>query len=129
MCGVKTERTRALPREHAIEDECMDMNIQIEGPAKPLNHRNAAASAGLDALILRASSEQAVHRAKQHADDRPAQIVVPRQLVPQPVRQTQDPLPDGHVREHVIHEVSWTSRSRPQSRQRNRANPPASKPH
>ena len=56
-------------------------------------------------LVARASAQQPEHGAEEHGDDGAAQVVVPRQLVPQAVRQTQHPLPHGHVGEHVIDQV------------------------
>lgn len=73
------------------------MHVQVEGPAKPLDHRDAAASACFDAFVLRASPQHALHRAQQDTHDRPAEIVVPRQLVAHAVGHAQNPLSHGHV--------------------------------
>jgi hypothetical protein len=62
-------------------------------------------------------------RAKEHGDHSAAQVVIPRQLIPQAIRQAEHPFPHGHVGEHMIEEVggalghpaaaaAWTQRLR-----------------
>jgi hypothetical protein len=148
--GMKAHHTGVGFREHAVEHQRVDMHVEIERPAESLNHGHRATTTVRDASIARASAQKAEHAADEHGDDGATQVVVPRHLVPQAVRQTDNPLPDRHVGEHVVEQVggalghpavpqlgqsarplheNGTSRSRPQSPQRNRANPPASEPH
>ena len=53
----------------------------------------------------RARTQGAEHRTDKHRDDRATAFVVPRQLVSQPVGQTQHPLTHGHVGPHLIDQV------------------------
>lgn len=46
-----------------------------------------------------------LHRAHEHTDHGPAEIVVPRQQIAHAIRQAQHPLPHGHVGQHVVHQV------------------------
>jgi len=55
--------------------------------------------------VARAGPQEAEHRAKEDGDNRSAQVVVPRQLVPNAVRQAQDPLPYGRVGEYGIDQM------------------------
>jgi hypothetical protein len=61
----------------------MEMDVQIERPAEPLNHHNPARAAVLDSVIARTVGEHPKHRAEQHAGDLAAEIVIPRQEIPQ----------------------------------------------
>ena len=76
-----------------------------------------------DAAVARASAQEAEHGADEHADDPATHVVIPRQLVPHAVRQTEHPLhpsaaaapgtpalPHGHVREHVVEQVGGSLR-------------------
>ena len=115
---MKAHHTGAIRREHAVQYECVDMEIEIEGSPEPLNHRHRAATPVRFAAVARASAQQAEHGADEHGDDRATQVVVPRQLVTKPVRQTEHPLhpsaaaapgtpalPHRNVGEHVIEQV------------------------
>ena len=53
----------------------------------------------------RPAAERAEHRAYEDAGDGPAQRMIPRQHVPQAMRQTQYPLTERYLREHVIDQV------------------------
>ena len=53
----------------------------------------------------RPAPQPAVDRAEEHADDRPAQCVVPRQPIPDPPRQRQHPLPHRRVREDGLDQM------------------------
>jgi hypothetical protein len=45
-----------------------------------------------------------------HPQHRAAQSVIPRHLVPEPIRHRQDPLPHRHPRQHRVHEVGGALR-------------------
>ena len=133
----------------AVEHERMHVDVQIQGSAEALNDRHGPAASTGYAGLPHAAPKKPEHRPHENARDRTAQRVVPRQHVPQAMRQTQDPLPHGHDRKHVIDEMrrtsairrppqlgqtalplqeNGTSRSSPHRPQRNRANPPARNP-
>jgi len=57
------------------------------------------------AVPARAGAQPAQHGAHVDGDDRTAQVVVPRQLVTNAVRQAQDPLPHGYVGEDAIDQM------------------------
>jgi hypothetical protein len=50
--------------------------------AEPLDHRHAAATARLDAVVAGAGAKHPEHCVQQHTDDRPAHVMVPSQLIP-----------------------------------------------
>jgi len=81
------------------------VDVEIERPAKPLHHGDGAATRVHETVLTSPLSQVAAHLAEQHAHHGPAQIVVPRQEVPDPVRYTQHPLTYRHVWEHVIHQM------------------------
>lgn len=57
------------------------------------------------AVTARAAPEEPEHRADGHAADRAAQVMIPRQQVPQPMRQAKHPLTDWHVGKDVVDEM------------------------
>jgi len=95
----------AVLREHAIDREHMDVDVQVQRASESLDDGHSTAATIDDAIPTRATSDDAEHGAHVHGDDRATQIVIPRQHVPQPVRQTQHPLSHRHVGEHMIHQV------------------------
>ena len=96
---MKCQCPRRVSREHAVQHGGMDMDVEIEGAAKPLDHGHRAPTTVPDAAVERASAQEAEHGADEHGDDTATQLVVPRQLVTKPVRQAQHPLPHGHIGE------------------------------
>jgi hypothetical protein len=79
--------------------------MKIERSAEPLDHSHRAPSTIRHAVVARASAQEAEHGADEHGDDPATQVVLPRQLVTKPVRQTEHPLPHRNVGEHVIEQV------------------------
>ena len=108
--GVKGEGARAVPGEHAVQHERVDMKVQIEAPPESLDHGHRAPTTVRHAASRARARSQPEHGAHEHGDDRTTQVVVPRQLIPQAVRQAQHPLPHGHVGEHVIDQVGGALR-------------------
>jgi hypothetical protein len=45
------------------------------------------------------------HRPHVHGDDRSTQVVIPREQTPEAIRQAQHPLPNLHIRQHVVDRV------------------------
>ena len=83
----------------------MDVDVEIERPAEPLDHGHGPSATIVHAVQARAAPQPAEHSAQEDRDDGAAQRVVPRQLVAQAKRQAQDPLPDRDIREDVVHQV------------------------
>ena len=115
--------TEAVLREYPVELQRVDMHVEIERSAEPLDHGDRARTTIRHAVVARANAQEAEHRAEKHGNDRATQVVVPRQLVPQAVRQTENPLhpsaaaapgtsalPHGHVGEHVVEQVGGSLR-------------------
>jgi hypothetical protein len=100
---METQRRAIHGREHAIQDERMEVEIEVERTTEALDDDDAAGAAVTDAGIPRAVSQPAKHGLRKYRGHRAAQIVVPREQVPQPVRQTQHPLADRYVGEDVVH--------------------------
>ena len=91
----------------------MDVDIQIQRTAETLHDgHDPAASVRLPGRAGRVP-EEAEDRPDADPDDRAAQVVVPREPVPQPMRQRQHPLPHRHPREDVVHHVRSAFRHAP----------------
>ena len=81
----------------------MDMNIQVEGAAKPLHDDHRPAAPVPHPGVARPAPQEAEDRAQGPPHHGAAQGVVPRQPVAQTRREAQHPLTHGHVRKHVAH--------------------------
>jgi hypothetical protein len=107
---MKAHHTGAVLREHAVEHQRVDVQVEVERPAESLDHGDSATATVRDAAVARAGAQEAEHGTDEHGDDPATQVVIPRPLVPQAVRQAQDPLPHGHVGEHVVEQVGGSLR-------------------
>jgi hypothetical protein len=83
----------------------MEVDVEIEVPAEPLHDRDGAAPAVGHAVTASAVSQQPEHLTQDYAGHGPTQFVIPREQIPQPVRQAQGPLLDRHVGEDIIDEM------------------------
>jgi hypothetical protein len=86
------------------------MDVQVQRAAEALHDRNAPAAAARHAVAFGAGAEGAEYRAHEKADDLTADVMAPRELIPQTVWKAQDPLADRHIRQHVIDEMRGTLR-------------------
>ena len=78
---MEHQGARLVSREDAVHHERVDVHVEIERPAEPLDDRDGAPAPVLHAVQPGATPQPAQHGAHGHADHGPAQIVVPRQLV------------------------------------------------
>src|SRR2546428_503371 len=83
----------------------MEMDVEIESPAEALHDRDGAAPAVGHAVTASAAPQEPEHRAQGYAGHGPTQLMIPRQQVPQPRRQAEAPLSNGHVGEDMIDEM------------------------
>jgi hypothetical protein len=83
----------------------VDVDVEIERSPEPLDDRDGASARLLEAKGARLAPPEA-----EHGGHTPAQVVIPREPVPQSVRQTQDPLADGDVWDDLIHQMRGTFR-------------------
>jgi hypothetical protein len=83
----------------------MEVDVEIESATEALNDHHGAAPAVDDAITSCATPQEPEYCAHCDAGHGPTQLVIPRQQVPQPMRQTEDPLPDRHVGEDLIDEM------------------------
>ena len=102
---MKHQRTRLVLLEDAVQHECVDVDVQIERPAEPLKDGHRTPTTIGHIVQLCTTTQPPQHRTHEDGDDRATQVVIPRQPVAQAIRQTQDPLPHGHVGKHVVHEM------------------------
>jgi hypothetical protein len=91
--------------EDAVRHERVEVDVQVERAAESLNHHDRAAAATLDAHVAGTIGQDPTDAANHDGSHGPAQGVVPGELVPQSVRHTQHPLPDGNVRQDPVDEV------------------------
>jgi hypothetical protein len=97
-------------REDPIDHERVDVHVQVQRAAEPLDDDHRPAAAIRDAVPPRALAQKPKHGTHVHGHHRPTEIVIPGEQVPQAVRDAQDPLPHRHVGKHVIDEMSRTLR-------------------
>lgn len=81
-------------REHAVQHQHVQVDVEIERAAEALQDRHGAAAAVGDAVTACTAPEQSEHRPHGHAAHGPTQVVIPREQVPQPMWQAQHPLPN-----------------------------------
>ena|SRR5437870_4023860 len=95
--------------------------LRLSAPTEALDDQDGATAPIGDALVARAAAEEPEHCADGHAADRAAQVMIPRQQVPQPMRQAQHPLTHWHIGPDVIdqmrsslrHAAATTARAEP----------------
>ena len=115
---MKAHHVGAVLCEHTVEDERMDVDVEIQRAApgsplrrlcavgwKSLDDRDRAAAAVRHAVSARAAAQETEHRSEIHGHDRPTEVVIPGEEIPNPMRQAQHPLPHGHVGKDVIDQV------------------------
>ena len=95
---MKHQRTRLVLLEDAVQHECVDVDVQIERPAEPLKDGHRTPTTIGHIVQLCTTTQPPQHRTHEDGDDRATQVVIPRQPVAQAIRQTQDPLPFGGLR-------------------------------
>ena len=84
------------------------MHVEIERATKPLDNGHRTAASIRHAVGTRAAAQPSQHGTHIDRDHRAAQLVVPRQLVPQAMRYAEHPLSHRHIGEHGIHQVRGT---------------------
>jgi hypothetical protein len=95
----------AVRREHAIDHQRVEMDVEVQRAPEPLNHHDSPAPAIGDAAPPRAGPQEAEDGSHVHAHHRATQIMIPREPVPQAIREAQHPLPNRDVGQHMVNEV------------------------
>ena len=101
---MKSDRAGWVARKHAIEHQRVDVDVEIQGAAKPLDDGHRSPTRLLDTGRAGVVPQAAEHGPEEHGGDAPGQVVIPCEPIPHPVRQTQHPWPDGDVRDDVIND-------------------------
>jgi hypothetical protein len=83
----------------------VDVHVQVQGAPEALNDHDGPAPAIGDAVVPRACPQETEYGSHVHPHNRATQVVIPREQVPQTIREAQHPLPDGNVGQHMINEV------------------------
>jgi hypothetical protein len=91
----------------------MNVHIQIQRATKPLDDRDRPATPVGHAITPRTAAQEPQYRTQIHRHDRATEIVIPGEEIPDPIRQTQDPLPHGHFWKDVIDQVRRSLRHAP----------------
>ena len=102
---MKHRRTSPVLGKDAVQHECVDVHVQIERPAEPLENGHRTPTTFGHIVQLCTTTQPPQHRTHVDGDDGAAQVMVPRQAIAQAIRQTQDPLPYRDIREDVVHQV------------------------
>ena len=95
----------AVLREHAVDHQGVDVNIEIQLSPEPLQDRHRPATAIRHPGVSRPPAEEPDDRPHGAPHNGAAEIVIPGQPIAEAVRQAQDPLAHGHRREHLIDEM------------------------
>jgi hypothetical protein len=96
--GVKLEAVRVRLAEYPVEYEGVKMGVCIQAAACALNYGDGPRPPSVDAARAGVARIGVAQHARVHAEHRPAQAVVERHAVAQPVRHGEDPLPHRHPR-------------------------------
>jgi hypothetical protein len=94
---------------HAVQHQAVQVDVQVGGRAKTLDQRHGTAVAFVGFEL--GSAQQVAHDyALHHLQHRGDQFGLRGQQHAQGDRQRQHPLPHGHVRDDVVHQVSGSLR-------------------
>jgi hypothetical protein len=99
---VKADRPPVALDVHAVESQHVEMHVEIEGRPETLNDRHGRATATEGAGVPGTTPQEREHGADEDATHRPAERVVPRQHIPQPMQQAQHSLAHWHLGKHLI---------------------------
>ena len=102
---VEAQRAVGGFREHAVEEQRVAVNVDLQPRTKPLNDRHRAGVAVGPPGAPRPPAVPAEHGAHEDRDDGPTERVVEGEAVAQPVRHGEDPLPDGHPGQDGLDEI------------------------
>jgi len=137
-------------REHTVEYERVEVDIEVQSAPESLDHRHAAGVAVAKASATCASSLERQQDARVDREHGATELVAPCEEIAEPMGQAQHPLAYRNMRQDAVHETrgalghapapqlgqkprplqeKGTSRSKAQSPQRSRAKPCASMPH
>jgi len=99
-CRRRLKRQRAPGRigKHPVQHEGVKVQVHVQPAACALHHGDAAGASTRHAALPGAARVHVEQHARVHAQHRAAQPVIPRHLVPEPIRHRQDPLSHRHLR-------------------------------
>ncbi|MBY0276732.1 hypothetical protein K2Z84_15430, partial [Candidatus Binatia bacterium] len=98
-------RARAVAGEDALNDERVEVDVQVRRRPEALDRGDGPTAAVGGTATPRATSLEGQHRTDEHSEHAPAEPLVVRERVAQPVRRGEHPLPYGKAAKHVVHEV------------------------
>lgn len=96
---------RAVAGERALYDDRVEVDVDGCGRAEALDRSDRTAAAVRDTAPPRTAPLGGQHRTEEHREHAPAEPVVVRERVAQPVRRGEYPLADRETTEHVVHQV------------------------
>ncbi len=106
--GVKPQGSVvARPPEGAVEDQRVEMNVQVERPAKSLDEsdRSAVSGSASECGWSTPGSQRGEDRPHKHAQDRCRQFSIVGQAVAQAEGQRKHPLAYRDAGQYAVHEV------------------------
>jgi len=110
---MKRQRAPGRFREHPVQHERVKVQVHVQPAACALHHGDAAGASTRHAELPGAARVHVEQHARIHAQHRAAQSVIPRHLVPEPIRYRQDPLSHRHPRQHRVHQMRGALRHPP----------------
>jgi len=126
---VKRRAIRRPGREDAVQHQRVHVNVQVERAAEALHDGHASTTAIRDARPTRLGAQRTLDRVHEDRDNRATEVVVPRELIPKPVRQAEHPLSHGHIRKDPINQMCCALRHPAAAAARTEAAPLARERH
>jgi hypothetical protein len=121
VAGPKVQRAFLAVREHAVENQGVEVDIQVEPAPESLDHRHAAGVAVAKASATCTLSLERQQGARVDREHGATELVVPCEEIAEPVRQAQHPLAHWDMRQDAIHETRGTLGHAPPSAARTEA--------
>jgi hypothetical protein len=106
---MEAQRAVRLGHEHAVENERVKVEMNVDRPAEALHARHHPGLSARQPLAASLAAIRAAERTHEDVQDGATQAMVVGKSVAQPVRDREHPLSDGDVRrQHVIDQVRGT---------------------
>jgi hypothetical protein len=102
---MKRQLAPGAVAEHPVQHEGVNVQVCVQAAARALHHGDAAGASARHAARTGAARIDIEQHPRVHPQHRPAEPVIPRQPIAQPIRHRQHPLPHRHPRQHRVHQM------------------------
>jgi hypothetical protein len=108
--AIEYHRAHETRWRRDFQHEGVKVQIHVQPAAGALHDGDAASAPTRHAVRAGAARVHVEQHPRVHAQHRAAQPVIPRHLVPEPIRHRQDPLPHRYPRQHRVRQVGGALR-------------------